>query len=442
MSQEVVVWWVRQDQRLHDNPALRAACADALSRRVPLLCLAPQLPDGLTRWGFERLGPHRRWVTWRSLATLDEQLARHGHRLYWHDGPLEEAVDAVRTRHQVVALHLQQGLPPEERHEEDRLQALGLPLHRHESGGLFDTAQFAAGGLLGDPGSRARSPAQPRGFTPFRQAMEARPVPAPLAPPSTWPRPLTARPKPWPEPPCPPQDPRSIHPYTTPDAAPGETAALRHLDRYLSSPAVAAYKQTRNAPSEAAASTRWSPWLAPGALSPRRVWAALDAHESAHGRSEGSHWIRVELLWREYFRWLTTVAGDRLYHPTGLRAEAPPPGHDAAGFERWRTGRTGLPFVDAGMRELAATGWLSNRMRQVCASALLHEMGGDWRAGAAWFEAQLIDYDPHSNQGNWAYIAGYGTDPRGGRRFDIAWQAQQHDPAGVYQGRWQAAATP
>ena len=115
MSPSVVVWWVRQDQRLHDNPALRAACADALARAVPLLCLATRPSDGPTRWGFERLGPHRRWVAWRSLSALDEQLARHGHRLHWHDGPLEEALDAVQQRHPVVALHAQQGLPPEER---------------------------------------------------------------------------------------------------------------------------------------------------------------------------------------------------------------------------------------------------------------------------------------------------------------------------------------
>lgn len=92
--------------------------------------------------------------------------------------------------------------------------------------------------------------------------------------------------------------------------------------------------------------------------------------------------------------------------------------------------------MDAGLRELRHTGFLSNRMRQIVASFWLHEMGGDWRAGAAWFESQLLDFDVHSNTGNWLYIAGRGTDPRGGRAFDLARQAKQHDPDGVYQAMW------
>ncbi len=105
-------------------------------------------------------------------------------------------------------------------------------------------------------------------------------------------------------------------------------------------------------------------------------------------------------------------------------------------LQRWTTGQTGHPFVDAGMRELRATGYLSNRMRQVVASYLIHDLKVDWRAGAAWFESQLIDYDVYSNQGNWLYIAGVGTDPRGGRRFNPDKQAADHDPAGAYQKKW------
>jgi len=440
MRQDVVLWWVRRDQRLHDNPALRAACAEALRRGLPLLCLASLPPDERTRWGFARLGPHRRWVEWHSLQALDGQLRRHGQQLVWTTLAPAQALGALAARYRVVAIHAQQGLAPEERAEEASLMAPGLSLHRHESGGLFEAAALP---FERDPDHGG--PALPRSFTPFRQALERSPrQPAPpLAAPETWPLPPEAGlPPSAPEPACPPADERSSHPFTRADCAPGEAAALRHLARYLDSPAVSVYKKTRDALSDPQASTRWSPWLATGALSPRRAWAALDAHEAAHGRSEGSHWIRVELLWREYFRWLMGVEGARLYHPTGLKPGAPRPSHDAVGFERWCQGRTGLPLVDAGMRELAATGWLSNRLRQICASALLHELGGDWRAGAAWYEARLIDFDPQSNQGNWAYIAGYGTDPRGGRHFDLAWQARQHDPQGRYQARWLEATQP
>ena len=127
--------------------------------------------------------------------------------------------------------------------------------------------------------------------------------------------------------------------------------------------------------------------------------------------------------------------GAALYRARGLGTLSAPT-HNPQGFERWRTGHTGQPLVDAGMRELAATGWLSNRMRQIVASYLIHDLGGDWRAGAAWFEHLLIDFDPCSNQGNWTYIAGRGTDPRGGRRFNTDKQTQDHDPDGHYRRLW------
>ncbi|MFE8035432.1 FAD-binding domain-containing protein [Thiohalocapsa marina] len=130
--------------------------------------------------------------------------------------------------------------------------------------------------------------------------------------------------------------------------------------------------------------------------------------------------------------------GRRLYRAAGL-SSLPPPAHDAAAFRRWCLGCSGQALVDAGMRELAATGYLSNRMRQIVASFLIHDLACDWRAGAAWFESQLIDYDVYSNQGNRLYIAGRGTDPRGGRRFDPLKQAREHDPDGSYRHRWTEA---
>ena len=99
-------------------------------------------------------------------------------------------------------------------------------------------------------------------------------------------------------------------------------------------------------------------------------------------------------------------------------------------------GECGEPFIDAGMRELRHTGYLSNRLRQVVASYLIHNLKLDWRAGAAWFEAQLIDYDVYSNQGNWLYIAGLGTDPRGGRAMRIEKQTLEHDRDETYRQKW------
>lgn len=153
------------------------------------------------------------------------------------------------------------------------------------------------------------------------------------------------------------------------------------------------------------------------------------------GANDSTYWIFFELLWRDYFRFLHLKYGRRLYRPSGLIG-SDLPHHNSQGLERWCRGETGEALVDAGMRELAATGYLSNRMRQIVASYLIHDLKCDWRAGAAWFEAQLVDYDVYSNQGNWLYIAGFGTDPRGGRRFNTVKQANDHDADGVYLRLW------
>ena len=163
--------------------------------------------------------------------------------------------------------------------------------------------------------------------------------------------------------------------------------------------------------------------------------ARLKAFEAEHGANEGSYWLWFELLWRDYFRLLHRKYGRRLYRASGLNGHHTP-AHDPDAFARWRTGQTGEALVDAGMRELAATGYLSNRMRQIVASHLIHECACDWRAGAAWFEAQLIDYDVCSNHANWLYIAGHGTDPRGGRRFNPDKQTREYDADGRYRALW------
>lgn len=195
------------------------------------------------------------------------------------------------------------------------------------------------------------------------------------------------------------------------------------------------YKSTRNELSGIGFSSKLSPWLAQGALSARKAFESLKYYEVQYGSNEGTYWLWFELLWRDYFRLLHLKYGKNLYFATGLR-EGKRPQHHEVSFKAWCKGSTGHRLIDAGMHELYLTGYLSNRMRQIVASFLIHDLQCDWRAGAAWFEAQLIDYDVYSNQGNWLYIAGYGTDPRGGRQFDADKQAKVYDPSGQYQSYW------
>jgi deoxyribodipyrimidine photo-lyase len=215
----------------------------------------------------------------------------------------------------------------------------------------------------------------------------------------------------------------------------GESNAQAHLKQYLARRLLDSYKETRNQLIGKDYSSKFSPWLALGCISARTITAELVAYEKCYGANDGTYWLWFELMWRDYFRFLHFKYGRRLYQGKGL-SETPVTHSDPEKLEQWRSGNTGKPLVDAGMRELLMSGYLSNRMRQIVASYWIYDLQGDWRLGASWFESQLIDYDVYSNQGNWLYIAGRGTDPRGGRPFNVAKQTQDHDPRGEYQSLW------
>ena len=328
------------------------------------------------------------------------------------------------------AIHCERIHAPFEIAQCDTLRQAGLTLHEHWQSPLLDPERLPF------------SPADlPDVFTAFRHRVERAGIlpAAPLAPPLRLP-PAPTLPEHWRKTPAPPApracaDERSSFPYHRPQFSGAETAALAHLDGYFARGLAHAYKRTRNRLQGIDFSSKLSPWLACGALAARTVHARLAAFEQAHGSSDGTYWLWFELLWRDYFRLLHLKYGRRLYRYRGLGKPDSAVNRPQA-FERWRQGRTGEPLVDAGMRELAATGYISNRMRQIVARYLVHDLGGDWRAGAAWFESQLVDYDACSNQGNWLYVAGKGTDPRGGRRFDPRRQAREHDADGSYRALW------
>lgn len=198
----------------------------------------------------------------------------------------------------------------------------------------------------------------------------------------------------------------------------GETHALARLNHYLfESNAIATYKDTRNGLIGMDYSSKFSAYLAHGCLSPREIYHAIQRYTAAPSQSpptDGPYWMTFEIIWRDFFKFVAIQHGHRLFMRSGFcRVVDRPWSQNAIQFEQWRTGKTGVPWVDAGMRELAATGCLSNRMRQNVASFLTHSLGIDWRLGAAWFESVLVDHDVEVNYGNWQYVAGVGNDPRG-----------------------------
>lgn len=427
-----LIFWFRQDLRLGDNAAFLAACRDA-GTLLPVYCHDPAL-DGPTAWGFARVSEHRRaWVA-ATLADLRAQLRTRGSDLLELTGAPATVLPALAQRLQACAVYCEDIAAPQERADVAALIAAGLKVVPRWQSSLLEPSEL--------PFAVERTPDV---FTAFRHAIEK----AAVMPPAPVPAPLEV--PPWPQPATPltghanqalshqaahpPHDARSSFPYEQAGFAGGETAAIAHLQRYFDKGLAHTYKLTRNGLNGTDYSSKFSPWLATGALSPRVAHAALKACEERLGANDSTYWLWFELLWREHFRFLHLKYGKKLYRGRGLQDGATPT-HNPQGFDRWCCGRTGQPFIDAGMRELGATGYLSNRMRQNVASYLIHDLGGDWRAGAAWFESQLLDYDAYSNQGNWLYLAGRGTDPRGTRRFDPVKQARDYDPHGLYQALW------
>lgn len=217
----------------------------------------------------------------------------------------------------------------------------------------------------------------------------------------------------------------------------GERKANIRLNEYIwSSDSLKSYKETRNGLLGPNYSSKFSPALAVGALSAKTIYWEVKRYEQERLANESTYWLVFELLWRDYFQFVMKKYGREVFRSCGLRPQSKRWKQDVVLFERWRVGQTGVPFVDANMRELLSTGFMSNRGRQNVASYLTKDLKVDWRWGAAWFESQLIDYDVCSNWLNWAYVAGVGNDPREDRYFNIARQAERYDPDGAYVKFW------
>jgi len=217
----------------------------------------------------------------------------------------------------------------------------------------------------------------------------------------------------------------------------GERAAMERAQHYLmDSGCLSSYKETRNGLVGADYSSKFSPWLAMGCISPRTIYFMIKDYEEKHGANDSTYWLIFELIWRDYFRFAMKKHKSKFFQKGGIQGRAPKTLDDSDALQCWINGKTGVDFVDANMQELRLTGFMSNRGRQIVASYLCNDLKLDWRYGAAYFEQELIDYDVASNWGNWAYLAGVGNDPRGNRYFDVAKQAKQYDAGGAYRRRW------
>ncbi|VXB11498.1 DASH family cryptochrome [Maribacter litoralis] len=216
----------------------------------------------------------------------------------------------------------------------------------------------------------------------------------------------------------------------------GEQEAKKRIQNYFwDSQKLAIYKKTRNGLIGVNYSSKLSAWLANGSISPRTIYWEVVRFEKEIIKNQNTYWLIFELIWRDYFKYISLKHMDKIFHLSGILQKPYDWKTDKQSLKKWINGNTKEAFVNANMRELLETGWMSNRGRQNVASFWSKELEQDWRMGAAYFESMLIDYDVHSNWGNWMYNSGVGNDPRN-RKFNIKSQVERYDSAGSYQRLW------
>lgn len=216
----------------------------------------------------------------------------------------------------------------------------------------------------------------------------------------------------------------------------GEQAGLERLKNYSwETKKLSYYKKTRNGLVGKDYSSKFSAWLANGSLSPRMIYHEIKKYESQIVKNQSTYWMIFELIWRDFFKYISLKHGNNIFHLEGILHKTYDWNTDEKLIQQWIDGETAEPFVNANMLELKHTGWMSNRGRQNVASYFARTLALDWRIGAAYFESLLLDYDVHSNYGNWLYVSGVGNDPRN-RTFNVKLQAERYDANNKFQNLW------
>lgn len=429
MSQNTAIVWFRNDQRLHDHEALSRALEQA-GEIIPVYCVDPRHFEE-TPYGFPKTGPFRAKFLSESLTELRSRLQEKGSDLLILHGKPETEIADLADRTGAFRVFAHKEVAEEELQVEEALEK-----KLFESGKSLELFWGATLYHIEDLPMPVGS--LPDIFTKFRKQMEKFaeirelfPTPQHIDSPELddWgdiPQPESLGLE-VPEP-----DPRIVWPFTG-----GEISGITRLQHYFwEEDRLRVYKETRNGLLGADYSSKFSPWLAFGNLSPRYIESEVRKYESLRIANSSTYWMIFELIWRDYFRFVNHKFGNTIFHRGGIKQASHRGITNQKLFLAWQEGRTGVPFVDANMRELLLTGFMSNRGRQNVASFLVKDLGLDWRMGAEWFESQLIDYDVSSNWGNWNYVAGIGNDPRENRYFNVMSQSRRYDSKGEYIRTW------
>ena len=217
----------------------------------------------------------------------------------------------------------------------------------------------------------------------------------------------------------------------------GETNAKNRIRNYFfETRNVSTYKLTRNGLIGEDYSSKFSPWLANGSVSVKYIFKSLKEYEKEVEKNDSTYWLYFELIWRDFFKYVSMQHKDKFFNKDGIYGEDKEWSNDQDILLNWINGKTNEPFVNANMIELSQTGFMSNRGRQNVSNYLTKELKIDWRIGAEYFESMLIDYDVHSNYGNWLYNAGIGNDSMPFRKFNPKLQSERYDPDKSYEKIW------
>ena len=432
MNGKRAIVWFRQDLRLHDNEALSDAIS-AANEIIPVYVFDPRLFTTKTSFGFTKTGKYRAKFITESVKDLAQSLKQKGVDLIVRYGLPEDEIFQIARETKTSWVFCNRERTHEEVVVQDKLErnlwSIGQEMRYSRGKMLYYTAD------LPFPVTHT-----PDVFTQFRKEVE---------------RYVKVR--------CPIPVPSKIEPCHIPvdvGTIPtietlgfsdfetdrkggmaftgGETKALERLQYYLwETQLIKNYKETRNNLIGSDYSSKFSPWLSQGCLSPKLIYDEVKKFEAEYGGNKSTYWLIFELIWRDFFRFMAKKHGNKIFLKGGIKGESDVElKNDFRLLQLWIEGRTGVPFIDANMRELKSTGFMSNRGRQNVASFLVKDLKVNWQMGAEYFESVLIDYDPCSNWGNWNYIAGVGSDPREDRYFNIISQAKRYDPKGDYVKLW------
>lgn len=418
--------WFRNDLRTQDNTVLYEAWKKS-DKVIALYCLDPRHFD-TTQFGFKKTEKFRAQFLLETLGDLKAQLLNLNIELLVYHKPPEAIIPEICDKHEIQTVYFQKEWTREEVEVE---QNVASKLNAVEIKSLYNQFLYHPEDINFDIAKT------PQVFTVFRKKLEKY---IPIRKEVTIEKlPTSNRIENHTEIPTLSDlgfEDFETHPNSAFPFKGGETEGLKRLEDYFfKTKKLGVYKKTRNGLVGTDYSSKFSAWLANGSLSARSIYWQVKKFEKEYFKNESTYWLIFELIWRDYFKYIALKHGNQIFKLEGILKKDYQWSTNQKQVTDWIEGKTPSNFVNANMIEIKETGWMSNRGRQNVASYFAKELELDWRIGAAYFESLLIDYDVHSNYGNWMYVAGVGNDPRD-RKFNVQLQAERYDTSGKFRNLW------